>query len=156
MSLYKEIGEFETHSQATDELVNHYLHNMNIIYCVIHPDTFLDDYTKWYEHRAQGRPLSPAFTCLLLQICVSAAQEPPESLQRRILYDLAEDNQSVAKRLHDAAEALSSSIPPGDGDIHQILRLLIAAATSKSEGRIVEAWHYVGAAVREEQECGQC
>ena len=61
----------------------------------------------------------------------------------------------MSKRLQNAAKALSCKIPPGEGDIHQVLRLLIAAAASKTEGRIIEAWHYVGAAVREEQECGE-
>ena len=125
------------------------------MYSTIYMDTFHKDYTDWYEARMQDRPVLPAFTCLLLQVCASAAQAPTEALQRQIIYDLAENGRSFSERLHDAAEALSSTIKPGTGDVHQVLRFLLAAAWSKSEGRIVEAWHYVGAAVREEQECGK-
>ena len=138
-----------------DGLVDHYLKDVNSIYSVVHSSTFLKDYVTWFRDRVNGQCLDPSFTCLLLQICASAAQQPPESLRLQMEYELAESCVDISRKLHNAAEALSSSLSPGDGGVHNVLRLLIAAATSKTEGRVTDAWHYVGAAVREEQECGE-
>lgn len=140
---------------GADGLVDHYLKHVNSIYSVVHSSTFLKDYVTWFRDRMNGQCLDPAFTCLLLQICASAAQQPSESLRLQMEYELAESCVDLSRKLHHAAEALGRSLSPGDGGVQNVLRLLIAAATSKTEGRVTDAWHYVGAAVREQQECGE-
>lgn len=140
---------------STDELVRHYLHDGNMQYYSIHPPSFMSAYEHFWGARARptDQP-SPAFTCLLLQVCSNASQRLEGPLKQRLQYDLAEDNAQTSKRLFHAADDLSRATPPGIGNVEKVLQLLLAAAWLKSEGRIVDGWHALSNAVREAQECG--
>lgn len=139
----------------TDDLVKHYLQDGNMQYYSIHPPSFMRAYENFWSARTQSinQPF-PAFTCLLLQICSNASQRLHTPLKQRLEYDLTENHVQTSKRLFDAAEGLSRAMPPGVGSVEKVLRMLLAAAWLKSEGRIVDGWHALSVAVREAQECG--
>lgn len=88
-------------------------------------------------------------------MCANAIQGADEDLLRAVEYDLADTARDISQGLHNAAVRLSRTICPGTGGAHQAMQLLLAAAWSKTEGEIVQAWHFLAAAVREEQECGE-
>lgn len=140
---------------SADDLVQHYLQDGNMQYYSIHPPSFMRAYESFWTACAQsGNQPSPAFTCLLLQICANASQRLGTPLKQRLEYDLAENNAQTSRRLFDAADGLSRAMPPGVGNVDMVLRLLLAAAWLKSDGRIVDGWHALSDAVREAQECG--
>lgn len=135
-------------------MVQQYFDYANCIYYSLHPPTFLKNYEDWNSARIEGRHLSPAFACLLLQVCANAAQCPTEDLRQLVEYDLVERAEHVSERLHSAANRLGRSLTPGSGGLHRIMQLLCAAAWLKAEGRIIDGWHTLAAAIHEEQESG--
>lgn len=113
----------------------------------------MSNYVQFCKARAAGNQISPAFVCLLLQICANSLQEVRGQLQEKVEYEIGEESYDVSIRIFRSADALSRTISPGFGGIYQCLQLLEAATWMKGDGKIVEAWHYLSRAVREEQEC---
>lgn len=95
------------------------------------------------------------FACLLLEVCALVLQGLDGQPARQIEYDLGETTEQLSREYHSAAIQLSKALSPGSGGVHQGLQWLLAAGWAKGEGHFTEAWHYVAAAVREEQECGE-
>ncbi|OAL23626.1 hypothetical protein AYO22_06203 [Fonsecaea multimorphosa] len=76
------------------------------------------------------------------------------SLRREIESELAIQSQALAERYNKEAERLSRCFSPGKGGLTQIQQLFLTATWYKSEAKFVEAWHSLGAAIREAQEIG--
>lgn len=124
------------------------------MYYSIHPATFLAKYEEWCTARAQTiyvRSVDAPFLGLLLQMCANSCQCADASLRATIQHELP---QCAPQRLHKAAATLSQSSAPGCGGMSHVLQSLLAAAFLKGEGRIVDAWHALSAAIHEAQECG--
>lgn len=140
---------------STDELVNRYLDDDNMQYYSIHPPSFLRAYEEFWAARAHpvDRP-SPAFTCLLLQMCSNVSRRSNSPLKERLDGVLAQKDACASEVFFNAAERLNNAMSPGVGGTEKVLRLLLAAAWWKGDGEIVNGWHAFSAAVREAQECG--
>lgn len=136
----------------TDSLVQSYLYSLNYRYYPIYPPTFLEDYSQWWADRINGRPPSPAFTCLLLRICACATQSLGPPQKEHIEHEIGHNSQDLTEQFHRAAEKLSSSFAPGQGGLEQVQQLFLTATWYKSEGLIVDAWHALGASIKEAQE----
>ncbi|ETN36432.1 uncharacterized protein HMPREF1541_08710 [Cyphellophora europaea CBS 101466] len=138
----------------TDSLVQHFLGTVNYTYDAIYAPTFLEDYTRWWADRAARRPLSPEFTCLLVRACSHVAQYLSPAMRESLEFELAESASTLSERLHQAAEALSSTFTPGEKGITQVQQLFLVVVYLKGEGRFIDAWHAMATCVREAQEQG--
>jgi hypothetical protein len=136
-------------------LVNEYLRTGNYAYYTLHIQSFLQDYEAWCNTPSHQRTAMKPFASLLLQVAALATQGLAGALAQHIEYELGESTDQTSRNFHSAAVRLSRTISPGSGGVHQGLQWLLAASWAKSEGCITEAWHFVSAAVREEQECGK-
>lgn len=87
-------------------------------------------------------------------MCASSTQFLEESLKKRLEFELAEKAQTLTERFHDAAVKLSVTMPPNKGGITIVQALFLNTVWFKYEGRMVEAWHALGGAIRAAQEIG--
>lgn len=94
------------------------------------------------------------WTSLLLTICSCATQHLHLDDKPQLESDFGESVDVLTERYLFAARELSNSIPDGHYHFLNVQRLLHAIYWYKSEARFVEAWHLIGAAVREAQELG--
>jgi hypothetical protein len=113
---------------------------------------FLEQYQQWWALRAENRPLSVQWTCLLLTVCACASQYTNVELQAKLEGDLGHPIQKIAEQYHGAARELASAIPLGHSHLINIQQLLHSCYWFKSEARFVECWHVLNAAIREAQE----
>ncbi|KAK9775884.1 putative Transcription factor domain-containing protein [Seiridium cardinale] len=72
--------------------------------------------------------------------------------REKLQLDLGETTQSLTERYHSASQNLSRSILGGKGGLAHVQRLIHSCYWFKSEGRYVECWHELKAAVGEAQE----
>ncbi|KUI61715.1 Pyrimidine pathway regulatory protein 1 [Cytospora mali] len=140
----------------SDLLVQNFLNIANYQYYTCFPPQLQTQCAEWWEDRAEGRRLSPEFTCLLLQVCASSTQFLEEKLRDRFESELGEKAQTLTGRFHAAAWKLSATIPPGKvGDaITMVQQLFLGALWFKYEAKMIEAWHSIGSAIRAAQESG--
>lgn len=127
---------------------------MNYFHYAVYPPQFLTDYTDWWHRRSDHLTLSPEFTCLLLKICACSAKYLEGASRLQIESELGEGIDILANRFHDAAGDLSRHIGPGKGGLMQVQQLFLSVTWYKAESKFVEAWHSLGAAIREGQEIG--
>lgn len=138
----------------TDILVQQYLSVTNFNYYCLYPPTFSHDYYAWWSDRANGKPLTPQFTCLLIRVCACSAQYLDGEAQQKLETDLGESTQSLSEHYHRAAKQLSDTVAPGKGGLAQIQQLFLTAAWFKSESLFVESWHALSSCIHEAQELG--
>ncbi|KUI63613.1 hypothetical protein VM1G_10366 [Cytospora mali] len=140
----------------SDLLVQNFLNIANYQYYTCFPPQLQTQCAEWWEDRANGRRLSPEFTCLLLQVCASSSQFLEEKLRDKFESELGEKAQTLTERFHAAAWKLSATIPPGKvGDaITMVQQLFLGAVWFKYEAKMIEAWHSIGYAIRAAQESG--
>lgn len=136
----------------TDILVQNFLNNANYHYYIIYPPIFLEQYKEWWDTRADNRPLSVQWTCLLLMVCACSSQYTDEDLQRKLEIDLGDTIQRITEQYHEAARELGSTIPIGCSHLTNVQQLLHSCYWFKSEARFVECWHVLNSAIREAQE----
>lgn len=138
-----------------DLLVQSFLEGANYHYYIIHPPSFLEHYRKWWADRTLRRSVSSELTCCILRICACSLQYLDTAKQRRVEQEMGHSAQDLTEKYHAAAQNLSQSIPPGEGGIHQVQELLLAAYWYKSEARSVDSWHALGAAIQMARELGR-
>ena len=126
----------------------------NPIFLIIQPSVFLKDYVEWWTSKTNSRSLSVAFTTFIFEACACAAQAPSAELQQRLEYELAEKISQTAERLHGVVVELSGLITAGTGGIYRSLQCMLTTSWLKGEGRMIDAWHALAAAVHQEQELG--
>ncbi|KAM5355677.1 hypothetical protein ACJ41O_002323 [Fusarium nematophilum] len=136
----------------TDILVQNFLNNVNFHYYIIYPPAFLEQYHQWWTARADNRPLSVQWTCLLLMVCACASQYTDVNLQRKLEVDLGDTIQRLTEQYHEAARELGSATPIGHSHLINVQQLLHSCYWFKSEARFVECWHVLNSAIREAQE----
>lgn len=145
---------FNSSSTPTDAFVNHFLTVVNYRYNAIYGPTFTDQYVEWWSDRANGKRLSPEFTCLLLRILAYSVQYLTAELRKMIEFELACNLQILTERFGDAADRLSASFPASKTSLMRVQEQFLKGAWLKSESRIVESWHSLGCTIREAQELG--
>lgn len=137
-----------------DAFVNHFFGVVNYRYNSVYAPTFTDQYVEWWSDRANGKNLSPEFTCLLLRVCAHSGQYLPPVLQKMVEFELACTPQALTDRFAEAADQLSTSFASSDLCLERVQEQFLKGAWLKSESRMVETWHVLGRAVREAQELG--
>jgi hypothetical protein len=137
---------------TSDTLVQNFLNNVNYHYYIIYPPSFLEQYQQWWTARAENRPLSVQWTCLLLTVCACASQYTDVELQEKLESGLGDTIKRITERFHEAARELGSAVPLGYSHLTNIQQLLHSCYWFKSEARFAECWHVLNSAVREAQE----
>ncbi|KAF4450110.1 hypothetical protein F53441_6709 [Fusarium austroafricanum] len=136
----------------TDTLVQNFLNNVNYHNYIVYPPSFIEQYQQWWAARAENRPLSVQWTCLLLTVCACSSQYTDVELQRILEADLGDTIQQISEQFHEAARELGSAVPLGYSHMTNIQQLLHSCYWFKAEARFVECWHVLNSAIREAQE----
>ncbi|RFN53099.1 hypothetical protein FIE12Z_2683 [Fusarium flagelliforme] len=135
-----------------DILVQNFLNNVNYHYYIIYPPSFIEQYQGWWASRAENRPLSVQWTCLLLTVCACASQYTDVELQSKLEAGLGDPIHRITEQYHEAARELASSVPLGHSHLINVQQLLHSCYWFKSEARFIECWHVLNSAIREAQE----
>jgi hypothetical protein len=99
--------------------------------------------------------VTPELTSLILRVCACSLHFIMEdSVRVRLEAELETDVLTFADRLHDAAEKLSTTIPPGKGGLVHVQQLFLTAYWFKSAEKWTEAWHALSKAIRAANEIG--
>ncbi|CAL5871158.1 uncharacterized protein PFLUO_LOCUS5405 [Penicillium psychrofluorescens] len=138
----------------SDILVQKFLDETNYNYYSLYPPSFSQDYTTWWADRASRKPLTPAFTCLLLRVCACSAQYLDPEIRQKLESELGEPIQTISENYHHAAKQLSNTIAPGKGGLAQVQQLFLTAAWFKTQSLFIESWHTLSACIHEAQELG--
>ncbi|TVY66728.1 putative transcription factor sol4 [Fusarium oxysporum f. sp. cubense] len=137
-----------------DALVQSFFNNMNYHYYIIYPPTFLQEYQQWWERRNRNHSLSLQWTILLVMVCACATQHLDVEIKPIVEVELSEPAEKLTVEYHKAATELGRVIPVGHCHLLNIQWMLHSIYWYKSEAKFVEAWHVIGAAVREAHELG--
>ncbi|KAH7216706.1 fungal-specific transcription factor domain-containing protein [Fusarium oxysporum] len=137
-----------------DALVQSFFNNMNYHYYIIYPPTFLQEYQQWWERRNRNQSLSLQWTILLVMVCACATQHLDVEIKPIVEVELSEPAEKLTVEYHKAATELGRVIPVGHCHLLNIQWMLHSIYWYKSEAKFVEAWHVIGAAVREAHELG--
>lgn len=116
---------------------------------------FLQEYQTWWDRRSQNQPLSLQWTVLLFMVCACAAQHLDVEMKPVVEIELGESSEKLSKDYHEAAQELGRVIPAGHCHLLNLQWMLHSIYWFKAEARFVEAWHVIGAAVREAHELGE-
>lgn len=138
---------------STDCLVDNWLGGANYHYCALYPPEFRTQYDGWWTARTDNP--SPELTSLILRVCAcSLLYIIDGSVKERLESELRADSMTLAIRLHEAAEALGASIPPGKGGLIHVQQLFLTAFWYKSAEKWTEAWHALSSAIGAAYEIG--
>ncbi|KAF4468905.1 transcriptional regulatory [Fusarium albosuccineum] len=137
-----------------DALVQSFFNNVNYHYYIIYPPIFLQEYQTWWDRRTSNQPLSLQWTILLVMVCACATQHLDVEMKPIVEVELAESADKLSKEFHKAGTDLGRVIPVGHCHLLNIQWMLHSIYWYKAEARFVEAWHVIGAAVREAHELG--
>ncbi|KAF4450273.1 putative transcriptional regulatory protein C1F7.11c [Fusarium austroafricanum] len=137
-----------------DALVQSFFSNMNYHYYIIYPPIFLQEYQQWWERRSRNQSLSLQWTILLVMVCACATQHLDLEIKPIVEAELSEPADKLSIEYHQAATELGRVIPLGHCHLLNIQWMLHSIYWYKSEAKFVEAWHVIGAAVREAHELG--
>lgn len=139
---------------SEDYFVQIFFDNVNFHYYIVYPPKFLEDYQAWWDSRARNEPINLQWTCLLLSICACSTQHLDETIKPQVEKDMSMSARELTELYCDLTVELSNSIPVGRYHLLNVQRMLHIAYWYKAEAKFVEAWHQIGAAVRESQELG--
>ena len=131
-----------------------FFNNVNYHYYIVYPPRFLEEYKEWWDRRARHEPVTLQWTSLLVVIIACATQHLDFDVKPRIEADLGEISEDLTERYNNLSRDLAAMIPNGRYHLINVQRMLHSIYWYKSEARFVEAWHLIGAAVREAQELG--
>lgn len=87
-------------------------------------------------------------------VCACAVQHLDVEEKPQIELGFGEPSEVLTERFMQVGRELANSIPDGHFHLLNVQRMLHAIYWYKAEARFVEAWHLIGAAVRESQELG--
>ncbi|KAM3436897.1 hypothetical protein NHJ13734_004861 [Beauveria thailandica] len=135
-----------------DELIQLFINDINFHYYIIYPPLFLQDYHIWWDRRAQSKPVSLQYTCLLAMLCSCTIQHTADDLEAAVVAQYGEPIHSVSDKVHAAVRELSGVIPVGHYHIMNVQRLIHSCYWYKAEARFVEAWHVLNQAILEAKE----
>ncbi|KAK3394508.1 hypothetical protein B0H63DRAFT_517631 [Podospora didyma] len=140
-------------TNMADCLVDNWLGGANYHYYALYPAEFRTQYDGWWA--TPHNRVTPELTSLILRVCAcSALYIIDDNVKDRLETELKADALTLARRMHTEAEKLSASIPPGKGGLVQVQQLFLTAFYFKSAEKWTEAWHSLGAAIREANEIG--
>ncbi|RSL72080.1 hypothetical protein CEP53_001283 [Fusarium sp. AF-6] len=137
-----------------DALVQSFFNNVNYHYYIIYPPIFLQEYQTWWDRRTSNKDVSLQWTILLVMVCACATQHLDVEMKPIVEVELAEAADTLTKEYHKAGTELGRVIPIGQCHLLNIQWMLHSIYWYKAEARFVEAWHVIGAAVREAHELG--
>ncbi|RSL93389.1 hypothetical protein CEP52_013253 [Fusarium oligoseptatum] len=137
-----------------DALVQSFFNNVNYHYYIIYPPIFLQEYQKWWERRNSNQTVSLQWTILLVMVCACATQHLDVEMKPIVEVELAEAADTLTKEYHKAGTDLGRVVPVGHCHLLNVQWMLHSIYWYKAEARFVEAWHVIGAAVREAHELG--
>ncbi|KAM0425056.1 hypothetical protein ACHAPT_009615 [Fusarium lateritium] len=137
-----------------DALVQSFFNNVNYHYYIIYPPIFLQEYQTWWDRRTSNKDVSLQWTILLVMVCACATQHLDVEMKPIVEVELAEAADTLTKEYHKAGTDLGRVIPVGHCHLLNIQWMLHSIYWYKAEARFVEAWHVIGAAVREAHELG--
>ena len=132
-----------------DYLVQNFFKEVNWIYEMIHPPTFLSQYRSWWQIQPELGFAELEYTVLLLRICAYSAQFLPsrtytaDTIAGVPLGSIRQHCQRVADDIATLCDSLSDS-----KSLASVQYLFFAACFSKNEGRMKEAWFKLGTAIR--------
>lgn len=133
--------------------MDNWLGGANYHYCALYPPEFRTQYDGWWTARTDNP--SPELTSLILRVCAcSLLYIIDGSVKERLESELRADSMTLAIRLHEAAEALGASIPPGKGGLIHVQQLFLTAFWYKSAEKWTEAWHALSSAIGAAYEIG--
>lgn len=138
----------------TDQLVQIFFDTVNYHYYIVYPPRFLEEYREWWDRRARREKVTLQWTALLASICACATQHLDLDVKPRIEAEMGEVAEKLTEKYNDLSRDLAGMIPNGRYHLLSVQRMLHIIYWYKSEARFVEAWHLIGAAVRESQELG--
>jgi hypothetical protein len=128
--------------------------NVNYHYYIIYPAVFLSEYQDWWEARTKNKAVTIQWTSLLVMVCACAIQHLDASDKPQIELDFGEPSEVLTERYLNVGRELANSVPPGHYHLLNVQQMLHAIYWYKAEAKFVEAWHLIGAAIRESQELG--
>ena len=137
-----------------DCLLQHFFKEVNWIYEMIHPTTFLTHYEGWWNSCLEERVQDIEFGVLILRVCAYSAQFLPS---RAYTADTicGTSLSSIREHCHKLATGLSNLCgSAGSRSLVSVQHLYFAACYSKNEGRMKEAWFMLGNAIRLAQDLG--
>ncbi|KAK4180156.1 fungal-specific transcription factor domain-containing protein [Triangularia setosa] len=137
----------------TDCLVDNWLNGANHHYYALYPSEFRTQYDGWWA--TPPNRVSPELTSLILRVCACSLHFIiDDSVKERLETELKADAVTFAQRMHNAADKLSTSIPPGKGGLIHVQQLFLTAFWYKSAEKWTEAWHALSRAIRAANEIG--
>ena len=129
--------------------------NVNYHYYIVYPPKFTEEYQAWWNSRAQNEPVTLQWTCLLLSILACATQHLDEQILPQVEASMDMTGRELTELYCNLTTDLANSIPSGRYHLLNVQRMLHTCYWYKAEARFVEAWHLIGASVRESQELGR-
>ena len=137
-----------------DRLLQNFFKEVNWIYEMIHPTTFLAHYESWWHSDIEDWIHDIEFGVLMLRVCAYSAQFLPsraytaDTICGTSLSKIREHCHKLAIDLSNLCDCASSR------SLTSVQHLYFAACYSKNEGRMKEAWFMLGHAIRLAQDLG--
>ncbi|KAJ6782826.1 hypothetical protein PWT90_10915 [Aphanocladium album] len=135
-----------------DDLVQLFINDINFHYYIIYPPLFLQEYHLWWDRRANDKPISLQYTCLLAMLCSCTIQHVAGDLEAAVVAEHGDAIHPVSDKIHTAVRELSGVIPVGHYHMMNVQRLIHSCYWYKAEARFVEAWHVLNQAILEAKE----
>ncbi|EPE02801.1 fungal specific transcription factor [Ophiostoma piceae UAMH 11346] len=137
---------------VTGLLVKHFLYGGNFYHYILYDKQFTGIYTAWWQDRKNGRPVSAAFTCLVLRACACSAQYLPADKRSDIENAYGQSSKELAQRFHNHAQRLGATVPPGTGGLVQVQQMMLGVHWLQFESQWTASWHALAATIHEAQE----
>lgn len=139
---------------ATDLLIQHFLSDINWLYEMIYPTTFLENYNDWWSHSCQSMD-DVEFAALILRLCSYSAQSLPSKNYTADTI-LGKPISTIREQCDVTATALSNIavLKENPSSITRVHQLFYRACYLKNEGQMKESWKVLSEAIREAHELG--
>ncbi|KAI9154844.1 putative transcriptional regulatory protein-like protein [Paramyrothecium foliicola] len=137
-----------------DTLLQFFFGTINNHYYIIYGPKFLEEYHRWWDRRLRNKPLNIQWTALLTVMCAAVIQHLHAESEAWKSLGYSGTPDQLTERMHQLGRTLAHSISARRYHLLNVQRVLHSIYWYKAEARFVEAWHDIGAAVREAQELG--
>jgi hypothetical protein len=128
-----------------DLLINFYLQEINWLYEIIHPPSFLERYDTWWSKTEYINYDDIQFGILILRICCNSILFLPHAkYPTNNLIDIPLD--LLAQRCHDAADRLDH-FHPWKSSYLRVQQLFQKAIYEKGRARVKESWFLLNDAI---------
>lgn len=144
----------QTQLTPVDKLIQIFMRNVNYHYYIIYPTKFIEEHHEWWERRASGREVTLQWTYLLAMVCACATQHIELDVKPGMEAELGKTMEELTVEYHEVGQDLGNLIPVRQCHLLSIQAMLHSIYWYKAEAKFVEAWHLIGAAVRDSQELG--